>query len=63
MRTSERAILLRKSLRSGDVRREGEIAIAHHEGGGLVDGGDGGIVARYQRLPVDGLGRVRAHAC
>ena len=52
----ERRILLRKGLQAGDVRRERQVAVAHHEGRGLVDRGDRGVVAGDQRVPVDGRG-------
>ena len=50
----ERRILLRKGLQPGDVRRERQVPVAHHERRGLVDRGDRGVVAGDQRVPVDG---------
>ena len=58
----QRRILLGKGLQPGDVGGEGKIAVAHHEGRGLVDGGEGGIVARHQRVAIDGFGRRGAVA-
>ncbi len=50
----ERRILVLEGLQAGDVGREGQIAVAHHEGRRLVDDRDGGVMAGHQRVTVDG---------
>jgi hypothetical protein len=50
-------VLILEGLQTGDIGREPDAAVAHHERRRGIHGGDGGAVSFHERLTIDGRGQ------